>query len=171
MRFDTYILPVVVFAIILTALIKKVDVFEEFTAGAWENMKVCTEIAPTLIGLMLAIGVFRASGALEALTGFIAPFVSGLGFPAECIPLALIRPVSGSGALVVFESILSENGPDSLAGKVASVLQGSTETTLYTIAVYFSVTRVKKIRHTLLCALAGDITGFICSAILVKILL
>jgi spore maturation protein B len=124
---------------------------------------------PTLIALMTAIGMFKASGGLELITTTVAPIIHKLGFPAECVALALIRPISGSGGLAVFESILNDYGPDSFAGRVASVMMGSTETTFYTIAVYYSVTKVKKTRHTLLCSLSGDLTGFIFSALLVRL--
>ncbi len=169
LNFSDFIIPVLIAVIMISGLIKKVDVFDEFIEGARENLKIGIQILPALIALMTAVGVFKASGALEVLTAIVSPVTEFLGFPSECFPLALIRPISGSGALAVYESILSENHPDGFAGRVASVLLGSTETTFYTIAVYYSVTKIKKTRHTLGAALAGDLTGFIVSALTVRL--
>lgn len=166
-----YIIPAVIALILILGLVKKVDVFAEFTEGAFENLKTSVKIAPALIALILAVSVFRASGTSAILSDALAPFAEKIGFPAECIPLALIRPISGSGALAVYEGVLSDHGPDSFAGRVASVLQGASETTFYTIAVYYSVTKVRKTRHTLACSLSGDITCFILSVLLVRILM
>lgn len=169
MRLTDWIIPAVTVIVIIFGLKSKVDIFCEFTAGAKENLKVCADILPTLIALITAVGMFKASGAMELLTEFSSGFFDKLGFPAQCLPLALIRPISGSGALAVFESILSENHPDSFAGRAASVMLGSTETTFYTIAVYYGAVGIKKTRHTLPAALAGDMTGFIVSVLTVNI--
>jgi len=168
-NYTNYIIPFIIGLVLIIGLIKKVDVFNEFLDGAWENIKVGVQILPALIGLMLCINMFKASGATEAISNFVEPLTSLLGFPKECVSLALIRPISGSGALSVFESILSQNSPDGFIGRVASVLMGSTETTFYTIAVYYGVTKVKKTRHTLLASLSADFTGFIFSALLVRL--
>ena len=124
-----FVIPVFIAVIMVIGLAKRVDVFGEFTDGAKENLKSAFDVLPALIALMTAIGMFKASGGLEIISSAIAPITEFLGFPKECIPLALIRPVSGSGALAVFESILTEVSPDSFAGRVASVVIGSTETT------------------------------------------
>ena len=147
------------------------DIFSEFTEGAAENLKAAFDVLPALIALMTAIGMFKASGALEVISEAISPVTGFLGFPEECIPLAIIRPVSGSGALAVFESILNDVSPDSFAGRVASVIIGSTETTFYTIAVYYGITGVKKTRHAIASSLTADFTGFILSALTVRLLL
>lgn len=170
MNFTVYVIPVVLAGILVFGLIKGVDVFNEFIEGARENLKTAVQILPALIALMTAIGMFKSSGALDILTYVLSPVTNLLGFPPECVPLAMIRPVSGSGALALYESLLNSNHPDSFVGRVASVMMGSTETTFYTIAVYYSVTKVKKIRHTLACALIGDLTGFIVSALVVTFL-
>lgn len=169
MNFSDFIIPVMIAAIMGFGLYKKVDVFNEFIEGARENLKVGVQILPALIALMTAVGMFKASGALEYITLILSPITSFLGFPAECVPLAIIRPISGSGALAVYESILNDNHPDGFVGRVASVMLGSTETTFYTIAVYFSVTKIKKIRHTVAASLAADLTGFIISALTVQL--
>lgn len=145
--------------------------FSEFTKGAFENIKVAVELMPTLMAIMLGISMFKASGGLELLSNLIQPLADLLGFPTECVPLALIRPVSGSGSIAIFEDILTTNGPDSFAGRVASVLLGSTETTFYTIAVYYGVTKIKNTRQTLASSLSADFTGFVMSSLLVRIFL
>ena len=124
-----------------------------------------------LIGLMTAIGMFKASGALDMLTAAIRPLAQMVHIPPEVVPLAIVRPISGSGALAVFQDILKSYGPDSLIGQVASVMQGSTETTFYTIAVYYGVTKVQRTRHTLASSLVGDVTGFFMSALTVQLIL
>lgn len=166
-----FVIPVFIALIMVIGLAKRVDVFSEFTDGARENLKSAFDVLPALIALMTAIGMFKASGGLEIISSAIAPLTEFLGFPRECIPLALIRPVSGSGALAVFESILTEVSPDSFAGRVASVVIGSTETTFYTIAVYYGITKVKKTKHAIASSLTADLTGFILSALTVRLIL
>ncbi|MCH5348101.1 MAG: spore maturation protein [Oscillospiraceae bacterium] len=166
-----YVIPVFIALIMIVGLIKRVDVFGEFTDGAKENLRSAFEVLPALIALMTAIGMFKASGGLDIISAAISPITELLGFPSECIPLAIIRPVSGSGALAVFESILTDVSPDSFPGRVASVMVGSTETTFYTVAVYYGITKVKKTRHTIASSLTADLTGFILSALTVRLLL
>ena len=166
-----YVIPVFIALIMIVGLVKKVDVFGEFTDGAKENLKSAFDVLPALIALMTAIGMFKASGGLDIISAAISPLTELLGFPKECIPLAIIRPVSGSGALAVFESILTDVSPDSFPGRVASVIAGATETTFYTVAVYYGITKVKKTRHTIASSLTADLTGFIFSALTVRLLL
>lgn len=168
---SNYVIPFFIAIIMIIGLTKKVDVFTEFTEGAKENLKASVSVLPSLIALMTAIGMFKASGALELISTAISPMTSFLGFPEECIPLAIIRPISGSGALAVFENILTDVSPDSFVGRVASVIIGSTETTFYTIAVYYGITKVKKTRQALPASLAADFTGFVLSALTVRIIL
>ena len=171
MNISAVIVPLLVFGIFLYGMIKRVNILDAFTHGARENIKVAVDLLPTLTLLMLAVGMFQASGALNALTSLIAPLMEFIGFPPDCLPLALLRPVSGSGALSILGTIFKDKGPDSFAGRVASVLMGSTETTFYTIAVYFGATKIKKTRHALPSALAGDITAFLLSALMVRLFL
>ncbi len=166
-----YVIPFFIALIMIIGLSKKVDVFSEFTEGAKENLKAAVSVLPALVALMTAIGMFKASGALDFISAAVSPLTNFLGFPEECIPLAIIRPVSGSGALAVFENILTDVSPDSFAGRVASVIIGSTETTFYTIAVYYGVTKVKKTRQALPASLAADFTGFVLSALTARIIL
>lgn len=169
MSVTDWIIPAVTVIVIIWGLKNGTDIFGEFTEGAKENLKICAELLPTLIALITAVGMFRASGAEELIIGALSGFFERTGFPPECFPLALIRPVSGSGALAVYESILAENGPDSFAGRAASVMLGSTETTFYTIAVYYGAVKIKKTKHTLPAALMGDLTGFIISVLTVNL--
>ena len=162
-------IPVIILIIISHGLYKKVDVFSEFACGAKENLATCAGLLPTLIALITAVGMFRASGAEEMIISLVSGFFDRTGFPVECLPLALIRPVSGSGALAVYESLLEKSGPDSFAGRVASVMLGSTETTFYTLAVYYGAVKIKNTRHTLAASLAGDMTGSIVSVLTVNI--
>lgn len=166
-----WIIPAITVFICVYALFKGSDVFSDFLDGARENLKTCAELLPTLIAIITAIGMLRASGAVDMLTGLASGALGKIGFPAACLPLALIRPISGSGALAVCEQILSECGPDSFAGRTASVMLGATETTFYTIAVYFGSVKIKKTRQTLPAALLGDLTGFILSVLTVNIFL
>lgn len=170
-RITDLLVPLILGTIIIYGLYKKVDVFSEFTKGAWDNIKIACEILPTLMALILCIDLLKASGTLEIISNIISPLTDFLGFPTECIPLALIRPISGSGAIAVYEDILTTNGPDGFVGKVASVLLGSTETTFYTIAIYYGVTKIKKTRQTLIASLSADFTGFVFSALIVRLIL
>ena len=128
------------------------------------------QILPALIALITAVGMFKASGALDLLTAFLRPLFSLLRLPDAVIPLALLRPISGSGAMVIFQDILQRYGPDSFAGRVASVMQGSTETTFYTIAVYFGAAKVAKTRYAVPAALCGDVAGFLAASWAVRLL-
>ncbi|MGN0653984.1 MAG: spore maturation protein [Oscillospiraceae bacterium] len=170
MKLTDILIPLIISAVLLTGLVKKVDVWSEFVEGAKENFKTGIGIIPTLIAIITAVGMFKASGGMNFLTSAVAPATSLFGFPAECAPLAIIKPISGSAALAVLESILRSNGADSFAGRVASVMMGSSETTFYVLAVYFGATKIKNTRHALFCALLGDLTGMIMSAIIVSLL-
>jgi spore maturation protein B len=169
MSYTSYIIPVLIALIIIAGYIKKVDIFNEFIDGAYESLRVGINILPALIALMTAIGMFKSSGALLAFTELIAPFAEKIGFPPEALPLALIRPISGSGAVATFESILTDVPPDSFPGRVASVMMGASETTFYTVAVYFGATKVTKTRHTITACLTSDLYAFIFSALTVTL--
>jgi spore maturation protein B len=165
-----YIIPLVITLIIIYGLYKRVNVFDVFVNGAREGVTISVKILAPLIGLMTAVAMFKASGALDVFTSSLKPIGNLLGIPTEVLPLAILRPISGSGSLAILENILRTNGPDSLIGRIASVIQGSTETTFYTIAVYYGSINVIKTRHTLPAALTADIVGFIVSIIIVKII-
>ena len=161
------VIPVCATIVILWGIYKRTDIFGEFVKGAADNLKTCAELLPTLIALITAVGMFKASGAMELITSVSAQLFDRIGFPSQCLPLALIRPVSGSGALAVYESIISDSGPDSFAGKVASVMLGSTETTFYTLAVYYGAVGIKKTRNTVFAALCADFAAAVLSAVAV----
>ncbi len=171
MKPSDVVIPFVVAAVVVYGLVKGVNIFDAFIEGARDGLKVAYKIAPTMVAIMPCLGMFGASGGLDLLSRFLEPVVSLAGAPKEVVPLMLMRPVSGTGALAVFKSIIAANGPDSFVGRVASVLQGSTETTFYTIALYYGATRVKRTRHTLASACAGDLTGFALSSALVLLLM
>lgn len=155
--------------ILIYGAVKKVDIFHEFSVGAFENLKTAVDILPALILLVTAVGMLSASGALNAFSQLLSPALDKLGFPPEVLPLALIRPVSGSGALAVLDNILANTGADSFAGRVAAVLMGSTETTFYTIAVYYSAVRLKAEMSVFISSLTADFAGFVFSALIVRL--
>ncbi|MEA4912563.1 MAG: nucleoside recognition domain-containing protein [Oscillospiraceae bacterium] len=171
MKLSDVLIPFVVAASAVYGMAKGVHIFDAFVEGARDGLKVAWRIAPTMIAITLCVGMFKASGGLDLLSLFLEPVVSLAHIPKEVVPLMLMRPISGTGALAVFKDIIGTYGPDSRIGRVASVMQGSTETTFYTIAVYYGATQVRKTRHTLVSACAGDLTGFILSALTVLLLL
>lgn len=166
-----YAIPLIMVGICLFALIKRTELFSEFVKGAEEGLATVKEIFPSLLALVVSVGMFKSCGGVELLSGLLKPVTDFFGFPSECTPLFILRPFSGSGAVAVFESILESAGADSFAGRVASVMLGSSETTFYTIAVYFAATKVKKTRYALAAALVGDLCGWWLSALAVRIFL
>ena len=162
-KISLFIIPVVVTIIIVCGLFKKVNIFEAFTIGAKDGINTVISILPALVGLLAAISVLRTSGALDFVINFISPLTKLFGIPDDVMPLALLRPVSGSGALAVVNDILKNSGPDSMSGKIASVMMGSTETTFYTLCVYFGSVNITDSRYTLFAALCADLAGFIAS--------
>ena len=163
-------MPMVILFIVIYGVKEKNRVFDTFLEGAKEGVKTTFSILPTLIGLFLAIGALRSSGVLDLITKLASPILNLLSFPSELMPLAVLRPISGSGSIAVATDIMKACGVDSLIGNIASTIMGSTETTLYTIAVYTSCIKVKKTRYVILAALAADITGIIVSIIVCNLL-
>lgn len=164
-----FIMPVFAGIVVVFGLVKRVPVFDTFLKGAKEGIKLLYNIAPTIMGLVFAIDLLRSSGAIDAICGFIQPAAEFLGFPPEIVPMALLRPVSGSGSTALLTAVYEDCGPDSFAGQAASVLAGASETTFYAIAMYFGSIKVKKIRHTLFAALAADFTAVVMSVITVRL--
>lgn len=164
------IVPIIICLVFAYGLIKKVDIVDVFIEGAKENILIAFDLLPTLVLLMAAIQMLMASGAVNALSNALSPITSFLGFPKECTSLALIRPISGSGALAMLESLYKNISPDSFAGRVASVLMGSSETTLYTIAVYYSAVRLKAEAPVFISSLTADFTCFVFSALIVRLM-
>lgn len=163
-RVGDYLIPLLLALAAIYALCRRVDVFSALTTGAGEGLSVVVRILPPLVALLTAVYMLRASGALELLTQILTPVLTRLGIPPETVALLLIRPVSGSGALAVGSEIMQTYGPDSTVGRTAAVMLGSTETTFYTIAVYYGAAGIRRTRHTVPAALAADITGFLAAA-------
>jgi Uncharacterized membrane protein len=167
--FTSLITPLIMGAVSIYAAFKKVDVFSAMTTGAAEGLKTVMRMFPALLALLTAVYMLRASGLLTALTGILTPLLSFLGIPPETAPLMLLRPLSGSGALAVGSELMETYGADSLIGRTAAVMLGSTETTFYVIAVYFGTAGVKKSRHAIPTALFADLVGFIMAALAVRL--
>jgi spore maturation protein SpmA len=157
---DQWLIALLVAALLLVGLRGGVRVYDAMVAGAREGLDVVVRIVPYLVVILVAVGMFRASGALDLIIGAIDPLTSAIGFPAAALPMALLRPLSGSGAFAVMADILKSQGPDSFVGMLASTLQGSTETTFYVLTVYFGSVKVRDIRHALVACLIGDLAGF-----------
>jgi spore maturation protein B len=151
------IIPIIIILITTYGIFKKVKVYECFIEGAKDGIGICVRIFPYLLAMLLAINVFRASGAMNFLISLIKPAVDVVGVPPEVVPLVLMKPLSGSGAIGIFTDIVKEYGPDSFIGTCASIIMGSTETIFYTLAVYYGAVQIKKIRHTLWVAILVDI--------------
>lgn len=171
MSFTDFLIPCFFAGVLLYGVFRGTDVFAEFTEGVKDGLNTVLEIFPSLFCLVVTIAVFRASGGMAVLSELLSPLFSFLGFPPECAPLMLLRPFSGSGAIALFEQLLGECGADSYAGRVASVILGSSETTFYTISVYFAAAKIKKTRYALPAALCGDMAGFLLSAATVRLIL
>lgn len=169
MNFSSLVIPLLLAAVAVYGMGKRVDVYAALTHGAEEGLTVLLRIIPALVGLLTAVSMFRASGAMEWMSGLCAPLLNLLGIPAETAPLMLVRPTSGSGALAIATDLLTTHGPDSYIGRVAAVMLGSTETTFYTIAVYFGSAGIHRTRHTIPAALTADLMGFAASAFAVRL--
>ena len=168
MDISSVIIPLLLALISLWALREKINVYEALTDGAAEGLRVLLRIFPHLLVLLTALSMFRASGALDALTTLLRPVLEWVGIPPETAPLVLLRPLSGSGGLAVGSELINTYGPDSTVGRTAAVMLGSSETTFYTVAVYFGAAGIKKLRHTLPAALIADMAGFLAAAWCVK---
>lgn len=158
-------MPFMIFIIVIYGLIEKNKIFDTFLEGAKEGIEIVFNIFPTLIGLFVAIGALRSSGIIDAIVNFLNPVLKIIQFPSEVMPLAILRPISGSGSMAIATDIMKNFGVDSNIGLIASVIMGSTETTLYTIAVYTSSVGIKKTRLIIIPALIADIVGMIVSVI------
>lgn len=162
------IMPAFAVFIILFGLVRRVPVFEVFMEGAREGFLTLWKIAPTILGLLFAVSLLRTSGATGVLCRWVSPVAQAVGFPPEVVPMALLRPVSGSGSTALLLSVFDDCGPDSFAGKVASVLAGSSETTFFATTLYFGSAGIGRTRHTLAAAIAADLTAMVLSAVTVR---
>jgi len=158
-----WIMPGLIFGMLAIGVVRKVKVYEVFVAGAKEGFSLAIMIIPYLVAILSAVGMLRASGGLQRIVGWVSPVTEMFGVPGEVLPLALLRPLSGSGAFGITAELLETHTPDSMIGNIASTMNGSTETTFYVLAVYFGSIGVTKIRHAVPAGLAADITGVIAS--------
>ena len=159
--FSNYAIPFLLFVIPILAFAKKVKVYETFIDGAKEGFNVAVKIIPYLVAILVAIGMFRASGAMDYFVYLLSPLTNLIGMPAETLPVALMRPLSGSGTLGIVTELMHQHGPDSFIGRLASTMFGSTETTFYVIAVYFGAVGIRKTRHAVASGLIGDLVGLL----------
>jgi spore maturation protein B len=165
-----FVIPAIVVGFPLYGLIKKVPVYESFVEGAKEGFTVAVRIIPYLVAILFAIGMFRASGAMEALTDALNPVLALIGFPAEVLPMAIVRPLTGSGSAALVADMINQFGEDSIFVKMAAVMFGSTETTFYVIAVYFGAINISKTRHALAAGLTADFAAMIIAVWTVRLL-
>lgn len=161
-------IPLLVVFIVLYGALKKVRIYEVFVEGAKEGFQVGVRIIPYLVAMLVAIGIFRAGGAMDFLVWMLSPLTDWIGLPAETLPMALMRPLSGSGALGVMAEIIKTHGPDSLIGRMVSVMMGSGETTFYVLAVYFGSVGIARTRQAVPAGLVADAAGILMSAWLVR---
>lgn len=168
-NFSDYILPTFILLVIGYGLYKRIDVFSTFIDGAKKGFDVFLSILPSLTALLLVVQMLKASQGIEIITKLLTPIADLLNIPPETLPLCILSPISGGGSLSVYESIISEYGPDSLIGRISSVMMGSTETTFYAITVYYGAVGIKKIRHTAICSLCADLTSFVLAGIIVRL--
>lgn len=171
MSLSSLVIPAILTGVAVVGLGRKIDVYDALTAGAMEGLRMSARILPSLVILLSAVYAFRASGALDFLTGLLSPLLTAVGIPPETAPLLLVRPISGSGALAVGSELMQTHGVDSLLGRTAAVMLGCTETTFYTIAVYFGAAGIHKTRYTVPAALTADLVGFLASAWCVRLLM
>ena len=168
-KITDYIVPLLLLGCSAWALRKKENTYEQLLQGGQEGLKLVISLIPTLVMLLTAVTMLRASGAMELIGSFLAPAFRFFGIPEETALLVLIRPISGSAALAVGTELMAEHGVNSLVGRTAAVMLGSTETTFYTISVYFGAAGIKKTRYTLPAALIADFTGFFIASLTVRL--
>lgn len=171
MQLTDLIIPVVFVGVLIFGFVRKVDVFSVFCDGAAEGLRTTADILPALILLLVSVGMLRASGAVTLLTELLSPLCGLVGFPPECMQMVLLRPFSGSGALAVYDGIASQCGADSFPERVAAVLLGSSETTFYTVAVYFSAVKVRRTGYAVPAALTADLTAWLVCGVTVGLIL
>jgi spore maturation protein B len=166
---SVWFIPILIGTVLLYGTYKRVPTYETFVEGAKEGFGMAISIIPYLVGMLVAISVFRASGAMEFLIEFMKPLLQLVGVPSEIVPLAMIRPISGTGALGMTSDLIATYGPDSFIGRLASTMQGSTDTTLYVLTVYFGAVGIKKMSDALKVGLLADVVGIIASIVIVSI--
>ncbi|MGB9867720.1 MAG: spore maturation protein [Bacillota bacterium] len=161
-----WLVPAVLVTVLVFGKARGVRVFDEFVEGAREGLKLTYKLLPYLVAMLSSVEMFKRSGALEAVGQMLFPALNKLGVPPEILPLMIIRPISGGAASAIVLNVLREKGPDSLVGRMASVMQGSSDTTFYVLSLYFGSVNVTKTRHALWICLIGDVVGFACAILL-----
>lgn len=156
---STFVLPLMIVGIPLYGLYKRVPVYESFVQGGTEGFQVAVRILPYLVAILFAVGMFRASGAMDALASALDPVLSLVGFPPELLPMAIVRPLTGSGSAALVADLFAVHGPDSLIARMAATMFGSSETTFYVIAVYFGAVGITKTRHAIPAGLIADLAA------------
>lgn len=162
-------IPVLIAGIVAYGYFKRIKVYEVFTEGAKEGFTTAVRIIPYLVALLVAIGIFRASGAMNLLTSILSPITRLIGMPPETVPMALMRPLSGGGAQGIMTDLFKTYGPDSFIGRVAATMMGSTDTTFYILAVYFGSVGIKNTRHALPAGLVADFVGLVTSVLVCRL--
>ena len=170
-NFTKSIIPITVVIILGYGMIKGRKVYEWFLEGAKDGLMVCLKIFPCLLAMLVAVQIFKNANLLDLVNKLVAPLSGAIGLPQEVVPLVLIKPISGSGAIGMFTDIIKTYGADTFIGLVASVIMGTTETIFYTITVYYGAAKIKKIRHTLWAAVIADITAIIVAIFVVNCML
>ena len=168
LNFTKSIIPITVVIILGYGMIKGRKVYEWFLEGAKDGLMVCLKIFPCLLAMLVAVQIFKNANLLDLVNKLVAPLSGAIGLPQEVVPLVLIKPISGSGAIGMFTDIIKTYGADTSIGLVASVIMGTTETIFYTITVYYGAAKIKKIRHTLWAAVIADITAIIVAIFVVN---
>lgn len=167
---STWIIPSFILLVLLISTWQKIPTYELFVEGGKEGVKMAFSLLPFLVGMIVSISILRSSGALEAFIQLLSPVLSLIGIPPEVVPLALVRPISGTAALGMTTELISNYGPDSFIGRLASTMQGSTDTTLYILTVYFGAIGIKKMGYALKVGLLADLIGIITSIIVVSLI-
>ena len=167
---SAWAVPVMIVLIPLYAAYRKVPVYETFVDGAKDGFQTAIAILPHLVGMMTAISMFRASGAMDALVGLVRPLLERIGVPGDVLPLGLLRPITGAGSLAYATDLIKTHGPDSMIGRIASTIQGSTDTTLYVLTVYFGAVGIRKSRYALKVGLFSDAVGFFAAVAVCRLL-
>ncbi|UOQ42664.1 spore maturation protein [Halobacillus salinarum] len=165
-----WLIPGVILVVLVTATVKRIPAYEVFVEGSKEGLNIAVSLLPFLLGMMVSIAIFQASGAMNAVLSFLTPFTNLIGFPKEVLPLAIVRPISGTAALSMTTEVIRTFGPDSFIGQLASTMQGSTDTTLYIITVYFGAVGIKRMGDALKVGLLADLAGIIASVVIVTLL-
>ncbi|WRP05125.1 spore maturation protein [Rossellomorea aquimaris] len=165
-----WLIPIMIGFILIYGTLKRVPTYEVFVDGGKEGIKIAVSIIPFLIGMLVSITIFRESGALEFFVNLIRPGLLALGIPPEIVPLAIIRPISGTAALGMMSDIVATHGPDSFIGRLASTLQGSTDTTLYVLTVYFGAVGIRKMGDALKVGLLADVVGIVAAIFIVTVM-